>query len=80
MIAAVVEILEEHGYEPRRQPHGVALTNCPFDALARDHSELICAMNRALIEGVLVGLGAGRLEASLDPAPARCCVRLVERS
>jgi predicted ArsR family transcriptional regulator len=69
-------VLEEHGYEPRADPDGLTLANCPFHALARDYTELVCGMNRDLIAGLLAGLGQTSLQAQLDPAPGRCCVTI----
>ncbi len=69
------DVLSRHGYEPRRSGEQICLVNCPFDALARDHTELVCGMNLALVEGVLEGLHCQRLEAVLDPQPGLCCVQ-----
>jgi hypothetical protein len=33
-------------------------------------------MNLALAEGILDGLGEGRLRARLDPQPGQCCVAI----
>jgi hypothetical protein len=33
-------------------------------------------MNRAYLAGMLDGIGATTLDAELDPADGRCCVRL----
>ena len=74
--SAVVDVLAEHGYEPRAIDDGLCLVNCPFHALAAAHQELVCGMNLALIQGVLDGAGATKLTAELDPAPHRCCVRI----
>ena len=62
------------GYEPRVVGEQVVLANCPFDRLARNHTELVCGLNLALVEGVLQGLGCTALQAALDPRPGRCCV------
>ncbi|SHN66592.1 Predicted transcriptional regulator, ArsR family [Geodermatophilus obscurus] len=76
----VLHVLEAHGYEPRieegGEEGGIALANCPFHALAREHTELICGMNLRLLEGVLDGAAAGGLTARLRPTPGACCVRL----
>jgi predicted ArsR family transcriptional regulator len=77
--AAVLDALAADGYEPRREGEGITLANCPFHALAREATELVCGMNRAYLGGVLDGIGAGGLDARLDPAPGRCCVRLEAR-
>ena len=54
----------------------LTLANCPFDALARSHTELVCGMNLALLDGLAGGTGVDNLRARLDPAPGRCCVVL----
>ena len=73
------EVLAENGYEPRQLEGELWLVNCPFDRLARDHTELVCGMNVALVGGVLDGLGCASLEAVLDPAPGLCCVKARHR-
>jgi predicted ArsR family transcriptional regulator len=73
---AAVRVLEEHGFEPRADGDGIALANCPFHVLARDHTELVCGMNLRLLEGVVAGLRDVGLVARLRPEPGRCCVRL----
>ena len=74
--AAALRVLEEHGYEPRIEDDGIALANCPFHVLARDHTELVCGMNLRLCQGLLEGVGDTGLAASLHPEPGMCCVRL----
>ena len=73
-MAAARDALAAHGFEPRRDPEGLTLANCPFKALAQDYTELVCGMNLELVGGLLAGLGVTDLEARLDPAPGRCCV------
>jgi predicted ArsR family transcriptional regulator len=79
MEAAVVDVLSADGYQPASAHDGLTLTNCPFHALAREETELVCGMNLAYLQGVLDGLGVTSLEAKLDPAEGRCCVRLPRR-
>jgi predicted ArsR family transcriptional regulator len=74
--AALVDALAADGYQPRRTRNGITLANCPFHALAREETELVCGMNLAYLEGMLDGLGVTTLDAELDPAEQRCCVRL----
>ena len=50
------------------------LRNCPFDALAREHTELVCGMNLAIMTAVTEQLHEITLAARLEPAPDRCCV------
>jgi predicted ArsR family transcriptional regulator len=72
----LTSLLETHGYEPRVEDDDIVLGNCPFHALATEHTELVCGMNLHLLQGVLDGLDAMGLHARLDPGPSRCCVRL----
>ncbi|MGV9500978.1 helix-turn-helix transcriptional regulator [Streptomyces sp. NPDC003642] len=89
--AGVTDLLERHGFEPRREGDTIVLGNCPFHALAREHTETVCGMNLHLLRGMLAALGDGGLgdgglgdrglgdrglEAHLAPAPDRCCVLL----
>lgn len=74
--AGLVEVLGDHGYEPRLLDDDVCLTNCPFDRLAAEHTELVCGMNLALVEGVLDGLHIESMRACLEPQPGFCCVKV----
>jgi predicted ArsR family transcriptional regulator len=76
MEAAVFDALTAHGYEPRRDGDGITLASCPFHALAREATAIVCGMNRAYLAGMLDGIGATTLDAKLEPADGRCCVRL----
>ncbi len=73
-------VLAAHGYEPRTSDDVISLANCPFDSLAREHTELVCGMNLSLIDGVLEGMHCHGLEAVLDPEPGLCCVKARKRS
>lgn len=71
--------LRQHGFEPWRATDGVVrLRNCPFHQLAAQHTEMVCGMNLALIDGLIEGFGATDLRAALDPRPGRCCVVIVD--
>ena len=80
----VADVLESQGFEPRAEPDGLVLGNCPFHALAEEHTALVCGMNLHLLDGLVDALadepGATKerapLRARLDPAPGRCCVVL----
>ena len=74
-VKTLFDVLRSDGYEPLRDGDDVLLGNCPFHALAREETELVCGMNLAYLEGLTTGLGA-TLEPELDPADGRCCVRL----
>ncbi|MGW7452209.1 helix-turn-helix transcriptional regulator [Streptomyces sp. NPDC054787] len=72
----VFDLLERNGFEPRPDGDAVVLGNCPFHALARDHTQTVCGMNLHLLRGVLEGLTEDSLHACLEPSPGHCCVRL----
>lgn len=73
---AVLRVLQAYGFEPRTEGDEVTLVNCPFHTLAQEYTDLVCGMNLCLLDGMLDGLAPTGLTARLDPAPARCCVRL----
>lgn len=75
-LTTVATVLAEHGYEPRARDQEICLANCPFDRLATKHTELVCAMNLALIGGVIDGLGLRHLRAALEPQQGYCCVKV----
>ena len=77
LLVAVRAALDEEGYQTRGDPAGLTLANCPFRALAAEHTALVCGMNLAIMEGLLERLDRLRYAAVCDPAERRCCVRLV---
>jgi predicted ArsR family transcriptional regulator len=75
-LAVAREVLEEHGFEPYRQGQELRLRNCPFHALSRYAPDVVCAMNRAFIEGLVRGIGNENVDVALEPKPGQCCVAL----
>jgi predicted ArsR family transcriptional regulator len=75
VLRATCDTLGSSGYEPRVEGDRIVLANCPFHALARNHTDLVCGMNLALI-GEMLEQSDGRLRATLDPGEGRCCVTL----
>ncbi len=73
--AVLVRAMRDCGYEPTPEGEGIRLRNCPYNALARQHRELVCGMNHALLEGLVAGIG-DELEAVLEPRADECCVAL----
>jgi predicted ArsR family transcriptional regulator len=67
-------VLRSYGFEPAVDDGEIHLRNCPFDGLAREHRELVCGMNLAILEGLLTGLRTEALTAKLAPEPGMCCV------
>ena len=47
LLTRICEALSECGYTPHRVGGTIVLRNCPFDTLARDHTQLVCGMNLA---------------------------------
>jgi predicted ArsR family transcriptional regulator len=74
----VGQVLERHGYRPRTEEDGsISLLNCPFHRLAQGHTSTICGLNLDLLAAVAETVSPGGCRAVLDPAPGRCCVRLL---
>lgn len=75
LVAAAMTVLEEAGFEPAAgEREVIALRNCPFDAIAQTHRDLVCGMNLSLMDGVIAGLRATGIHAELDRQPGMCCV------
>lgn len=73
----VLQVLEHHGFEPWLGDDGtIALRNCPFHKLARQHTELICGMNHCLLDAAIEDVGETGLVARLEPEDGLCCVKL----
>ncbi|MGV0836001.1 helix-turn-helix transcriptional regulator [Mycolicibacterium thermoresistibile] len=71
----VFAALKSCGYRPAVGDDGsIALRNCPFHAVARDHTEVVCGLNLRLIEGIVAGCDDPGARPRLDPHPDRCCV------
>ena len=66
--------LRPHGYEPRVDDATMVLENCPFEKIARDHTDLVCGLNLEFVQGVANGLGCADLCVRLAPSAGRCCV------
>ncbi|AXH96844.1 helix-turn-helix transcriptional regulator [Ornithinimicrobium avium] len=62
------------GYEPRDEDGAMVLANCPYHALAQEHTELVCGLNQHFVQGVADGVGCGGACACLEPQEGRCCV------
>jgi predicted ArsR family transcriptional regulator len=72
----LVATLAERDYQPHLRSGEIRLENCPFRTLVDEHRPLVCGMNLALIEGMIRGLGARRVEARTDRRPEQCCVAI----
>jgi predicted ArsR family transcriptional regulator len=77
---AVERVLAARGYEPYHDGATLRLRNCPFANLAGEFPVVVCAMNLALVEGLLEGMGQPPGRAAMEPAPGRCCVAVADPS
>jgi predicted ArsR family transcriptional regulator len=69
------ETLQDYGFEPFHDEEGnIRLRNCPFHALSRSYTNLVCGMNLNIMQAMVDELGLERLEARLEPQPGMCCV------
>jgi predicted ArsR family transcriptional regulator len=75
----MADALASYGYEPRVVDRTVLLANCPFHELSREHTQLVCGMNHALIDAVRSELGHEDVDVRLEPGDGRCCVTLRAR-
>lgn len=74
-------VLRRRGYEPYREGAVLRLRNCPFHTVARDHVDLVCGMNLAIMRGLVSAFSDDTgVHPVLDPAPDRCCVAFVDTS
>lgn len=76
LLAALTSVLRDRGYEPRVDGDDVSLANCPFHALSRDYTDLVCGMNLELMSGLVDALGRADFRAHPEPTPGQCCVRV----
>lgn len=84
-VSSVVEILDGLGFESRPGDDDRAtpsettfeVTSCPFLEVAEGHLEVVCAVHRGLMDGMLDELGAPARVDRLDPlvGPSRCVAR-----
>ena len=47
------DTLADVGYEPHDDGRVVRMRNCPFHAVAAEHTELVCGMNLDVIDGLV---------------------------
>jgi predicted ArsR family transcriptional regulator len=76
LLERACDVLRDYGFEPVRIDDDIRLRNCPFDVIAKDHTDLVCGMNLAMAEGLVTGLGADGIDVRLEPMPGTCCVAL----
>jgi predicted ArsR family transcriptional regulator len=78
--AQVLNILAGRAYEPHTAERAIYMRNCPFHALSRQHPNVVCRANHALLEGLTETIESANLRATYEPADGRCCVVLRPQS
>jgi predicted ArsR family transcriptional regulator len=83
-LAVLQEAMAQAGFDPRfhrrgRQGVEIALRNCPARDLLDDHREVVCAVHRGLLEGMLGGLKPPLRMVEFAPLAERSTCRLVVR-
>jgi len=83
-LAVLQEAMAQAGFDPRfrRAARGsveVSLRDCPFRDLLDDHRDLVCAIHRGLVEGMLGALKPPLELVSFEPLAERTVCRLVAR-
>lgn len=83
-LAVLQEAMAHAGFDPRFRRAGrgaveVSLRDCPFRDLLDDHRELVCAIHRGLVEGMLGALKPPLDLVSFEPLAERTVCRLVAR-
>jgi predicted ArsR family transcriptional regulator len=83
-LAMLQEALADAGFDPRFRRRGpdtveISMRDCPFRDLLEEHRDLVCAVHRGLLEGIL---GASRPPLSLtsfQPLAERATCRLTAK-
>ena len=75
---AVERSLSEMGFQPHQRGCELVMGNCIFAELAESRRELICALNAALVSGLLDGAKLTGLRAASGSTDGGvCCARLI---
>jgi predicted ArsR family transcriptional regulator len=83
-LAVLQDAMARAGFDPRFRRSGpgtveVSLRSCPFRELTEDHRELVCAVHRGLVEGMLGGLKPPLVLEGFSPLAERGLCRFVAR-
>lgn len=83
-LAVLQEAMAEAGFDPRFRRGGkgsveISLRDCPFRDLLEDHRELVCAIHRGLLEGMLGSLKPPLSLVQFEPMAERTVCRLLAR-
>jgi predicted ArsR family transcriptional regulator len=83
-LAVLQEAMAQAGFDPRFRRAGkgtvvISFRDCPFRDLLEDHRELVCAIHRGLVEGMLGALKPPLALAQFEPLAERTVCHLVAR-
>lgn len=73
----VVALMDDLGFEPRLTDDGdaVEMHHCPFQQVAKQHSDVVCGLHLGLMQGALQQLGSPVRATRLEPfATPRMCL------
>jgi predicted ArsR family transcriptional regulator len=84
-LAVLQDAMARAGFDPRFRRAGratveISLRDCPFRELLEDHRELVCAIHRGLLEGMLSSVAPPLTLHSFEPLVERTVCRLVGRA
>ncbi|MBI3647387.1 MAG: helix-turn-helix domain-containing protein [Actinobacteria bacterium] len=84
-LALLQEALAEAGFDPRFRRKGtriveITLRHCPFRDLAEEHGDLVCAIHRGLLEGMLGGSRPPLRMTEFLPLTDRQVCRIIART
>lgn len=84
-LAVLQEAMAEAGFDPRFHRRSgrtvaISLRNCPFRDLLEEHRELVCAVHRGLVDGMLGGLTPPLRLTEFAPLAERSVCQLVART
>ncbi|MEX2275870.1 MAG: helix-turn-helix domain-containing protein [Actinomycetota bacterium] len=80
-LATLQEAMARAGFDPRFRRSGktveVTMRDCPFRDLLEEHRELVCAVHRGLLEGMLAEIRPAMRMNTFEPPMERSTCRLV---
>jgi predicted ArsR family transcriptional regulator len=84
-LAMLQEALAEAGFDPRFRRRSaksveISMRDCPFRELLDEHRDLVCAVHRGLLEGILAASRPPLALSSFQPLVDRTTCRLTARS
>ncbi|MGY5766327.1 helix-turn-helix transcriptional regulator [Brachybacterium sp. DNPG3] len=76
---AVIAVMADQGFDPEDTGEEIALRRCPLLEAATRSTEVVCAVHRGMVDGVLEHLGSDpgeRVDLQPFAGPGRCALHL----